>query len=441
AAIRDCQKVDDQGRGFWTQSMLAHTYSTSNENPQGYETSGTAFFTYGFLWGINSGILPEDEYIDCALRGWKYLTEVAIQDSGRVGYVQPVGARAGDAAARDNTQDFGVGATLLAACEMARYSRGMEGNFYPYLQKRTVATASMKVGSPYIYANNKVEALDAAPVIADGRTLVPVRAASEALGAQVTWDEATQQVGLVKGDSSVVMTIGQTAYTVSGEAKEMDTAPVITDGRTLVPLRAASEALGKVVYWNGDKQLISIGQKENLFYDCEAGMVDMLDGILTTGQIPTWTSVDKGFVDYVAELRDAAAFSPVAAQSAVEPEYFNCLEMAFDGDPGTRYANNVEGSTVTFDFGEVKNFTKLGIYFWHYEDRTTNFKVEISSDGVNFTEVYNGKSTMGVQVNVLDIGAEARYVRLTNGRNSENEWFNILEIVGYGDGVAVETNL
>ena len=210
-AIRDCQKVDDQGRGFWTQSMLAHTYSCSDENPQGYETSGTAFFTYGFLWGINSGILPEDEYIDCALRGWKYLTEIAIQDSGKVGYVQWVGGEAGKAAVYDNTQDFAVGATLLAGCEMARYSGGMEGNFYPYLQKRTVATASMKVGSPYIYANNKVETLDAAPVIADGRTLVPVRAVAEALGAQVTWDEATQQVGLVKGDSSVVITIGQTA--------------------------------------------------------------------------------------------------------------------------------------------------------------------------------------------------------------------------------------
>ncbi len=443
AAIRDCQKVDDQGRGFWTQSMLAHSYSCSDDNPQGYETSGTAFFTYGFLWGINSGILPEDEYIDCALRGWKYLTEVAIQPDGKVGYVQWVGGEAGRAAVYDNTQDFAVGATLLAGCEMARYSGGMVGNFYPYLQKRTVATVSLKIGSPYTFANNKVTEIEAAPYIQDGRTYVPVRVISEGLGAEVGWDGAAQQVTISKPGRTVVMTIGSADYTVNGEAKTMDAAPVVTNGRTLVPLRAVSEALGKVVYWNGDKQIVSVGQKEKLFYDCEAGMVDMLDGILTAGQIPTWTSVNKGFVDYVAELHDPAAFSPVAAQSACEPEAFNSLQMAYDGDPGTRYANDTVGTNVTFDFGEVKTFSKLGLYFWMYEERSTSFTVEISSDGSSFTQVYDGATTKGVQVNVLDINADARYIRLTNKGNDSDRanWFNLLEIVGYGPGAAVAATL
>lgn len=444
AAIRDCQKVDSEGRGFWTQSMLAHSYSCSDDNPEGYETSGTAFFTYGFLWGINSGILPEEEYIDCALRGWKYLTEVAIQENGKIGYVQWVGAQAGVAAVYDNTQDFAVGATLLAGCEMARYSGGMVGDFYPYLQKRTVATVSLKIGSPYTFANNKVTEIEAVPVIENGRTLVPVRAISEALGAMVSWDEASQTVTLTKNSNTVVMTIGSAAYTVNGEAKEMEAAPSITNGRTLIPLRAVSEALGKVVYWNGDKQIISVGQKENLFYSCEDGMLEMLDGILTNGQIPEWTSVEKDFVTYVAELRDPAAFSPVSGESEVEPESFNSIAMAFDRDPETRYANNMLDTTVTFDFGEVKMFAKLGIYFWMYEERSTSFIVEISTDGENFTRVYDGASIKGVQVNVLDIGAEARYVRLTNKGNTstdKHEWFNVLEIVGYGEGVVTETNL
>ncbi len=443
AAIRDCQKVDDQGRGFWTQSMLAHSYSCSDDNPQGYETSGTAFFTYGFLWGINSGILPEAEYIDCALRGWKYLTEVAIQPDGKVGYVQWVGGEAGRAAVYDNTQDFAVGATLLAGCEMARYSGGMVGSFYPYLQKRTVATVSMKLGSPYVYSNNKVDEIEAAPYAENGRTYVPVRAIAEALGATVDYDDATQNITITKKDRTVIMTLGSTEYTVNGEAKVMDAMPAVINGRTLVPLRAVSEALGKVVYWNGDKQIVSVGQKENLFYPCEAGMLDMLDGILTTGQIPTWESADKGFVDYVAELHDPAAFSPVAASSACEPEAFNCLEMAFDKDPSTRYANDTVGTTVTFDFGEVKTFAKLGLYFWMYNERSTSFSVEISSDGVNFTNVCDGASTKGVQVNVLDINADARYIRLTNRGNDSDRanWFNLLEIVGYGPDTAVETTL
>ncbi len=442
-AIRDCQKIDDQGRGFWTQSMLAHSYSCSDDNPQGYETSGTAFFTYGFLWGINSGILPEAEYIDCALRGWKYLTEVAIQPNGKVGYVQWVGGEAGKAAVYDNTQDFAVGATLLAGCEMARYSGGMVGNFYPYLQKRTVATVSLKIGSPYTYSNNIVTAIEAAPFVYEDRTYVPVRVIAESLGAEVGWDEGTQQVSISKPGRTVVMTIGSPNYTVNGEAKVMDAAPAVVNDRTVVPLRAVSEALGKVVYWNGDKQIVSVGQKENLFYPCEAGMLDMLDGILTTGQIPVWTSPDKGFVDYVAELHDPAAFSPAAAQSACEPEAFNCLEMAFDGDPGTRYANDTVGTNVTFDFGEVKTFAKLGLYFWMYQERSTSFTVEISSDGTNFTQVYDGATVKGTMVNVLDINADARYIRLTNKGNDSDRanWFNLLEIVGYGPGTAVATTL
>lgn len=444
AAIRDCQKVDSEGRGFWTQSMLAHSYSCSDDNPQGYETSGTAFFTYGFLWGINSGILPEEEYIECALRGWKYLTEVAIFESGKVGYVQPVGAQAGSAASQGNTQDFAVGATLLAGCEMARYSGGMTGDFYPYLQKRMVATVSLKIGSTYTYANNKVTQIEAAPVIENDRTLVPVRAIAEALGADVGWDGESQEISITKGDLSVKMNIGNTAYSVNGEERTMDVAPAITNGRTLVPLRAVSEALGKVVYWNAERQMIVVGQKENVFYSCEAAMADMLDSILTSGEIPTWTPKEKNLVPYVAELQDSSVIKFASASSLVEPEDFNSLAMSIDGDPETRYANNQLNSTVTYDFGETVSLAKLGIYFWMYEERSTSFSVEISTDGEAFTQIYDGASIQGVKVNVLDVNAQARYVRLTNKGNTssdKHEWFNVLEIVGYGEGTQVATNL
>lgn len=101
----------------------------------------------------------------------------------------------------------------------------------------------------------------------------------------------------------------------------------------------------------------------------------------------------------------------------------------------------VVGSTVTFDFGEVKHFAKLGIYFWKYDTRTTGFKAEISSDGVNFTQIFDGESTKNIRVNVLDVNADARYVRLTSKGNNENEWFNVMEIVGYGDDAQIETTL
>ena len=94
----------------------------STAHAPGPETSGTAFFTYGLLWGINHGLLPRDRYLPAAQRGWHYLTTVAMQPDGKIGYVQPIGDRAipGQVVDQNSTAHFGVGAFLLAAAEMAR---------------------------------------------------------------------------------------------------------------------------------------------------------------------------------------------------------------------------------------------------------------------------------------------------------------------------------
>lgn len=103
--------------GYWSRSMM------DEEHAPGYETSGTAFFTYGLFWGINNGYLKDQKHLDAALSGWKYLSKVALQKDGSVAYVQPIGEKAipGQVVDRKSTADFGVGAFLLAACEYVRY--------------------------------------------------------------------------------------------------------------------------------------------------------------------------------------------------------------------------------------------------------------------------------------------------------------------------------
>ncbi len=103
--------------GYWSRSML------DEEHAPRYETSGTAFFTYGLLWGINNGYLNDPKYLDAAQKGWNYLKNVALQKDGRVGYVQPIGEKAipGQVVDSKSTANFGVGAFLLAACEYVRF--------------------------------------------------------------------------------------------------------------------------------------------------------------------------------------------------------------------------------------------------------------------------------------------------------------------------------
>jgi len=89
----------------------------------GKETSGTAFFTYGLIWGINNGYLNEKKYLPTALKGWQYLSKDALQPDGKIGYVQPIGDKAipGQVIDANSTANFGVGAFLLAASEMVRF--------------------------------------------------------------------------------------------------------------------------------------------------------------------------------------------------------------------------------------------------------------------------------------------------------------------------------
>lgn len=101
--------------GYWSRSMLDPDYAS------GYETSGTAFFTYGILWGINNGYLSKKEYGQTVDKAWNYLTKIALQPNGKVGYVQPIGENAGQhKVSAETTADFGVGAFLLAASEMVK---------------------------------------------------------------------------------------------------------------------------------------------------------------------------------------------------------------------------------------------------------------------------------------------------------------------------------
>ena len=106
-----------QPNGHWTRSMM------DSDQAPGYETSGTAFFCYGLLWGINNGYLTKKEFEPVVEKAWDYLSTIALQTDGKVGYVQPIGERAipGQTVDANSQANFGVGAFLLAACEYYRY--------------------------------------------------------------------------------------------------------------------------------------------------------------------------------------------------------------------------------------------------------------------------------------------------------------------------------
>ena len=106
--------------------------------------------------------------------------------------------------------------------------------------------------------NGKNVYFDQLPILDNGRTLVPLRAIFEALGANVNWDGTTQTVTASKGGTNISLQIGSNQLYVNGSAKTLDVPAKLINSRTLVPVRAISEAFGCKVDWDGNSQTVII---------------------------------------------------------------------------------------------------------------------------------------------------------------------------------------
>ncbi len=110
---------------------------------------------------------------------------------------------------------------------------------------------------------NKLE-FDAQPVNIEGRILVPVRAIFEAIGATVLWDAPTKTVISKLDQKTVTMTINSETMTINGEKVKLDVPPMIISDRTFVPVRAATEAYNADVSWDADNNTVKIFTKSYL---------------------------------------------------------------------------------------------------------------------------------------------------------------------------------
>ncbi|MCI5604488.1 MAG: stalk domain-containing protein [Clostridia bacterium] len=156
--------------------------------------------------------------------------------------------------------------------------------------KTAASKLELLIDSPYAYVGSKFTKIDTAddrvvPFVADGdRTLVPVRFISESFGMDVGFDDATRVITLSGNGYDIVMTLDSAEYTVNGEKKMLDVTARSYNGRTMIPLRAMAEAIGKKVFWD-PTGYIFIGDKE--FND--KALISKKVEILKTGVEPVPT--------------------------------------------------------------------------------------------------------------------------------------------------------
>lgn len=201
--------------------------------------------------------------------------------------------------------------------------------------------------------NDDAIVFDVEPIIENGRTLVPLRAIFETMGCVVDYsvnEAGGQIVSARRADDNLILTIGEEKMYFNSEPVNLDVPAKIKDGRTLVPIRAISEAFECEVKWNDDKRLVSIYTPAGV-YNAKP------------------QKLEKSFTaDDGTLLIEAIAYYPVFSYS---PEMTFLEEMNFD------YKFNAESF-----IGKVSEFSEEALLLYEQmgKDDFVPFRLELTYD-------------------------------------------------------------
>ena len=256
----------------------------------------------------------------------------------------------------------------------------------------------LAIGSPTAVANGMPMRIDndntdVVPVIDENdRTLVPLRFIAEAFGCEVEWIEASKGIRIIdKKSNEIMMYIGNQKYEVGRDDgytagphggmvrvfaveayKEMDTAPVIMNDRTFVPLRVFAESFGNKVYWNDG--LITVSDIDLSFTDeAAAERLNEITNMPVPGKIERIAINTHGEKYYDNQLD---VYGVTASDNDGNKE-----EGAVDLDINTRWSA-WGPNTLVIDLGETaKDVTGVAIACWKGAERVYPFTIEYSTDG------------------------------------------------------------
>ena len=113
---------------------------------------------------------------------------------------------------------------------------------------------------------NRIDTENLAKVVG-GRTMIPVRCLAEQMGAEVSYDSTLKAARIVRAGVEIIMPIGSKTCTVNGEPFQMDVAPYIENGRTMIPARYVSELFGQSIQWVSETRTAAVTENKSLAGD------------------------------------------------------------------------------------------------------------------------------------------------------------------------------
>ena len=275
-----------------------------------------------------------------------------------------------------------------------------------------------------VYVEGQKVSFDVPPQTINDRTMVPIRAIFEVMGATVNWDNATQTAICTKDNTVVKMTLNSKTEYINDVPYEMDVAPVIVDNRTLAPARYVAEAFGYFVNWDGNTKSVLINKTSTIKDGTKDNPYEFGDKV----SITFWDAYDF-------EATKAAGKYEFTLNKLMSP---NDMEIKFN-DYSYSYDSNrwyLNGNIVLNDYINdgvcsfqdmmydskvvASNMVPCEYYSWY-----------IDPSSYRFVELYKGGNTecyIPVQIDEIAEGQSADYFTITfydSKDTTKTIWFSL----------------
>lgn len=241
-------------------------------------------------------------------------------------------------------------------------------------------TAFAQLPLRVVVNGDRVNFPDAEPFIdGNGRTQVPVRFVSEALGASVGWDGDTKTVTISQGSKKIEVVIGKMDYTINGEKSEMDTEALLKEDRTFVPVRFVSEGLGAKVDWDPDIRTVYIDTRQKDDTPSDGSIVEV-DGYLVPDD--TDIIVVRAQESRIVETRLSINILRPNFEKQIEDLVFT-MENRFGEDIANEIRAHVEQKKSRWDYLPEKYIyvEETNQYIWISESITEGIPIAVMVPG------------------------------------------------------------
>ncbi|MBQ4086815.1 MAG: InlB B-repeat-containing protein [Clostridia bacterium] len=154
---------------------------------------------------------------------------------------------------------------FVAVWQDAEQEEEYEEEYEESYEEQEEVVIKLYIDNPRMRVNRTTMDIDSqgtAPCIINGRTMIPIRALIEAMGGTVSWNGTLRQVTLTLDGKTLYLRIGENYAFDQNNTYALDSAPVLTNGRTLLPVRAVVEYFGGSVSWNSSARCVTINYRK-----------------------------------------------------------------------------------------------------------------------------------------------------------------------------------